>query len=63
MKTKGKFFWKKRWYSYCSRHHEHDYRCNLCDAGSWEYVWLVKVEQIIYKISPKFWNFFKKRNK
>lgn len=55
MKTKGRFFWKKGWYSFCSKHYHHDFECKGCNSGTWEYVWIVKISNFIYKVSPGLW--------
>lgn len=49
MKTKGKFFWKQTWFSYCSRHQEYDSECKLCNSGRWSYNWLAAISAFCYK--------------
>jgi hypothetical protein len=55
MLTKGKFFWKKTWYSFCSRHREYDETCNICTSGSWSNNWIHSIGNVIYKNCPTLW--------
>lgn len=54
-RTKGYWFWKKEWYSICSRHREYDEGCNLCNAGSWVSVYGNVIEGWFYKMFPELW--------
>jgi len=67
MKTKGKFFWKYKWYSICSMHYNHDPNCNMCNCGTWTNVWTHAIGSVIYKLFPSLWRWymnlpFNKRN-
>lgn len=53
--------WKQEWYSICSRHLHRDNTCNLCQVGSWENVWKLKLSQTIYKCCPNLWKWWKNR--
>lgn len=55
MKDKGFLFWKKRWYSLCSKHQTYDKDCYLCHTGTWENTWIIFIGNIIFKISPDLW--------
>ena len=63
MKTKGKFFWKQRWFSICSAHRDHKYDCDMCTTGSWHNVWKLKHGSIIYYFSPRLWVWYMNRPK
>jgi hypothetical protein len=52
MRTKGKFIFKKEWYSFCSIHHEYDEKCGACNGGSWYSIYRRKLEKI-YSVCPK----------
>ena len=49
----GKWLNKKRWYSICSMHHNINKDCNMCQAGNYHNVYLIKMQQIFHKISEK----------
>ena len=53
--VKGRFFWKKTWYSFCSTHVEHDNNCPRCNAGHWSNNWLNAISGFFFKYMPKFW--------
>jgi hypothetical protein len=55
MKYKGKFIFKKQWYSICSMHYEYKEDCNCCNTGTWENIFIHKIGSFIYKKFPKFW--------
>lgn len=38
-KIQGKLFWKKEWYSLCSRHQIYNKECDICQVGRWHNVW------------------------
>ena len=48
--TKGKLWWKKEWYSICSRHQEYDKYCSICQCGTWENVWKLEISKIYFRI-------------
>jgi hypothetical protein len=54
-KDQGKFFWRKRWYSYCSRHQIYNKECDICQHGSWVNVWGNHIGGWVYDIAPLFW--------
>lgn len=51
----GKWWNKKRWYSFCSRHQIYNKNCNICNTGGWRNVWLGNISSFFYKVSPKLW--------
>lgn len=61
MKDKGMLFWKKRWFSICSAHHSYQKDCKLCNAGSYYNAWSVKWSQLIYKLFPETWRWWKSK--
>lgn len=61
MKTKGKYFWKKTWYSFCSRHREYDDTCDICKSGTWENNWLLAIDSYIHDHCYKLWYWKKNR--
>lgn len=67
IKSKGKFFWKYEWYSFCGIHYEYNELCKMCTTGSWVNVWMHRIGSIIYKYLPKIWRWwvnlsFRKKN-
>ena len=63
MREKGKFFWKKRWFSICSMHWDHDENCNMCNTGTWSNVWLSKISAWFFEHFPKLWIWYVNLNK
>ena len=61
MRTRGKYFKKEIWFSYCSRHQEYNEDCNICNIGTWENVIHYKITSLIYKISPSIWRWLVNR--
>ncbi len=57
-KSKGKFFWKYEWYSFCGIHREYNEFCRMCNAGSWVNVWKQSISNVIYRLSPNFWRWW-----
>lgn len=55
MKTKGKLFYKKEWYSICSLHKKPIPDCIMCNSGQWYNLLKRKIEICIYKFFPKLW--------
>jgi len=55
MRTRGKYFKKEIWFSFCSRHREYDETCSTCNVGTWVNAIYYKIDSLIYKISPTFW--------
>lgn len=55
MKTRGRGFNKEEFYSFCSRHREHNEDCDLCQKGIWVNVFQCKLGTLIYWISPTLW--------
>jgi hypothetical protein len=60
MRYKGKFLNKQVWYSICSQHYIPDEKCNMCNTGSWENIYIDKIGTFIYDISPKIWRYLVK---
>lgn len=56
--VRGKWFWKKRWYSICSAHKDHNKDCQLCKTGSWHNVWLGAIEGFFHDHIYWLWYFF-----
>jgi hypothetical protein len=59
--VKGKFFWKKEWYSFCSTHQTYNPKCNRCNTGQYVNVWGNYINGIFFKISPKLWKIYANR--
>lgn len=56
MLTKGRFLNKKQWYSMCSVHQNTiDDNCTMCLHGEWCNIFITKIDNIIFKVSPKIW--------
>lgn len=53
--TKGKLFWKERWFSFCSMHFKYEEDCCACNTGSWTNVWKWKIGGLLFKVMPKIW--------
>ena len=61
--TKGKYFWKKEWYSICSIHHQHNEKCEMCNTGNWHNVLLGNILNFLYykiNIFYKIWQLWQK---
>jgi hypothetical protein len=52
---RGRFFWKKRFFSICSVHSRWEPTCKVCKHGSWMNVWQWRFEGVIFKLWPKLW--------
>jgi len=63
MREKGKFFWKKKWYSICSMHYEYNKDCNMCRTGVWKNVWSSNISEWIFDNFPNFWRWYVNLNK
>lgn len=57
----GLFFWKQRWFSICSMHHQYKEDCGACNAGHWTNVWKWQVGSIICTIFPGLWKWWMNR--
>jgi hypothetical protein len=57
MLTKGKFLFKKQWYSICSRHQHYEWHCELCNIGRWHNIFLSKISHFIFNHFEKLWIF------
>jgi|AntAceMinimDraft_16_1070373.scaffolds.fasta_scaffold16553_3 hypothetical protein len=55
IREKGKFFWKKRWYSICSIHYEYNKECPMCNAGTWSNVWGTAISSFFCDHLYKLW--------
>lgn len=55
MPEKGMFFWKQRFWSFCSRHQIHDDNCDLCKGGVWRNVWLTAISSFFHDNFYYFW--------
>lgn len=58
---RGHLFWKKRWHSFCSAHQIINKDCPTCAAGSWSNVWSNYVSNLIFKLFPRLWRFWKSK--
>lgn len=58
MKTKGKYFWKKGWYSICSMHRDENDDCQMCQTGRWVNVCGYNVSSFIYGKWPNLWRWW-----
>ncbi len=56
--TKGRFLWKKEWYSLCSAHQEFNADCNTCKSGRWVNTTGQAISIFIFNISPGFWRWW-----
>ncbi len=63
MKDRGKYFWKERWFSLCSAHKIYNKECSTCNVGTWENVWRISIEKVVFIISPKFYKWLLKFKK
>lgn len=63
MRDKGKFFYKKRWFSLCSAHLQYNYECINCNTGTWKNVWRTNIEKVVFILSPKLYNWLLKFKK
>jgi len=50
--------WRKDWYSICSAHRNYDSECHLCAAGHYCNKWKLFLWHIVFKISPKLWQWW-----
>jgi hypothetical protein len=55
-RTKGFLFWKKRYYSICSRHQIYDENCDICNKGFWINIWKSKLDNFIFIYEKLFMN-------
>ena len=55
MRTKDKGIKKKIWISFCGVHHEYNPDCKTCNEGYWNNIFLLKLNLLLYKISPTIW--------
>lgn len=62
MKTKGMLFWKKEWYSICSKHKNHKEDCLRCNTGYWINTWMNRVSNFIFKNFPDLWRWWVNKN-
>lgn len=53
--VKGKYLWKKRWYSICSTHQIYSKDCPRCNIGSWHSDWKQSITSWFFHNFPKFW--------
>lgn len=51
----GRGLLEQEWYSICSRHQEFDEHCAMCQTGSWEFVWKVRLSGALFRLSPRVW--------
>ena len=58
MRIKGKYFWKKQWYSICSKHTSHYDNCKLCDVGKWENTWSLKISTYFHQNFYYLWSWW-----
>jgi hypothetical protein len=61
MRAKGRFFWKKIWFSICSMHFDYNEECSMCRAGNWTNVWEWKIGGAIHDICPRLWRWWVNR--
>ena len=46
---------KKMWLSPCPEHKIPDENCKLCALGHWKSTWKVRMNSIVFAISPNYW--------
>jgi len=56
--SKGHLFWRKEFYSMCSKHQINNPDCSLCKNGRWCNVWKQHVSHIIFMIAPELWRWW-----
>lgn len=56
MRTRGKWFNKQIWFSFCSVHFHYQEQCNMCNAGIWRNYLGYKIDNLMYRIFPKIWH-------
>ena len=61
MRSKGRYFWKVEWYSFCSRHRDHNPDCELCKCGSWHNVYFRKIDHFIHNNIYWLWYWWHNR--
>lgn len=61
-RTKGLFLWKQQWISFCSRHGDYDETCSICTHGFWRSSVIIWLENLLYKISYKWWFYYMNGN-
>jgi len=55
MRTRGKGLKKEIWFSICSRHAIYDENCNMCNTGSWVFIfWQWQIHKL--KICKNYGN-------
>lgn len=59
---KGKFFWKKRWYSICSAHMVYDKDCPRCNVGGWHNLWGLAIGGFFHDHFYKLWFYYQNGN-
>lgn len=57
-KDRGKFFWKKRWFSICSAHMYYQEDCPRCNAGGWHNLWLLAISGFFHDHFYKLWFYY-----
>ena len=58
MRTKGKFLNKKQWYSFCSKHHDYDENCKICNIGSQHNIYMVKINSFFHDNFYELWFYY-----
>jgi hypothetical protein len=53
--VRGKWLFKKVWFSICSKHDIYQHDCDLCNAGMWENLIKVKITNWFFKLCPGLW--------
>lgn len=54
---KGSFLNKQQWISICSAHHDFQEDCAMCNSGDWHNIYWMKINSLIYDMSPNFWRY------
>lgn len=55
MREKGKFLWKKRWYSICSAHQDYKEDCPRCNAGTWNNIVMLAISGFFHDHFYNLW--------
>ena len=60
LESRGRFWWKKEWYSICSGHEPDETKdtCPRCLTGTWVNVWSHFFGHIFYTLLPSVWRWW-----
>jgi len=61
LRTRGKWFKKEIWFSFCSMHQQYDDNCQICNKGTWNNVIKYRISSLIYDCFPSLWRWWVNR--